>query len=252
MPELPPSGSLKQFAQEAHKIKNTHSLEEVTELRKVADQLNLKFMGSGVECAVVSHSEGADKVYAISYRHLNPNQAKHMFYTQRVLSTLFPHNFPKFHAGWGELQEERTVSGTIRETVTGVTGGTKEYHPNALVHSISAPLRQKEADEELRMEIKRREIPQYQGQDTAHPLVSAFLELRLLGILNMPDKKADNYILTGEGEYYVDTGITKPIKFWKKEELEEYMESQNMPEKDRHKVRMAIERLGELEKQSTT
>lgn len=95
------------------------SLEEIEDL---VGKYNRELVGKGVECVVISHRNQPEKVVAISYKGLQPEVAKEIFYLQRIFSTLFPHNFPHFYASFGEYQtgvsEGRKISGTVRERVS--------------------------------------------------------------------------------------------------------------------------------------
>lgn len=66
-----------------------------------------KVIGSGAESVVVSLKGNNKEVVAYNYNGLDPVLAKVIFYQQRTYSTLFPHNFPHFHAAFGSSEKKR-------------------------------------------------------------------------------------------------------------------------------------------------
>jgi hypothetical protein len=58
-----------------------------------------------------------DVVIAIDKLSIRPKEAKILFYTQLLFSTLFPHNFPRFYAAFGSTKYDEP-SGTIRQKLT--------------------------------------------------------------------------------------------------------------------------------------
>ena len=64
---------------------------------------------------MVKATDKPGKVIAINYRDLNPEIAKQIFYRQRILSTLFPHNFPHYYASF---VGKDGYGGTVRQEIT--------------------------------------------------------------------------------------------------------------------------------------
>jgi hypothetical protein len=70
----------------------------------------------GGENAILAYPGKSDRVVAISYDHLAPEDAKRWYYLQSFYSTVFPYNFPRFHAAFsGYLSSgKESIPGTIR------------------------------------------------------------------------------------------------------------------------------------------
>ena len=70
----------------------------------------------GGENAILAYPGKPDRVVAISYDHLAPEEAKRWYYLQSFYSTLFPYNFPRFHAAFSGylLSGKESIPGTIR------------------------------------------------------------------------------------------------------------------------------------------
>ncbi|MBI2420883.1 MAG: hypothetical protein HYV38_02255 [Candidatus Levybacteria bacterium] len=96
----------------------------------VEQRLGLDPIGNGRECVVVAEIANPEKVFAVAVRGLSPADAKLQYYLQKMMNTLFPHNFPAFHASFSGIPArdwpEGPLAGTIRERVyegdiTGIT-----------------------------------------------------------------------------------------------------------------------------------
>jgi len=83
--------------------------------QQMAKEMDLDFIGNGQECVVVSYKGEERFVTAFAYRDISPEKAKGVFHAQRILSTIFPHNFPRFKASFHST--ETTSGGTVREKV---------------------------------------------------------------------------------------------------------------------------------------
>lgn len=68
----------------------------------------------GTSYALVARNP--ERVKAISFRGLTPDQAKAQYYLQRIFSTVFPDHFPHFYAGIGS-DGKGNLTGTIRERI---------------------------------------------------------------------------------------------------------------------------------------
>lgn len=88
-----------------------------TEIKALAAKSMLEYVGDGTECAVISSGGEYKKVIAFNYFDLEPRVAKKIFYFQRILSTLFPHNFPHFYASFAGNEKGGTSAGTIRQRI---------------------------------------------------------------------------------------------------------------------------------------
>jgi len=83
-----------------------------SEIESIVRNEDMDVIGRGAECVVVEpknylqnksplfgmRATRRDIVIAIDYKKIEViDEAKKIFYVQRILSTLFPHNFPKFY-----------------------------------------------------------------------------------------------------------------------------------------------------------
>lgn len=86
---------------------------------EIAQGNNEEFIGNGHESIVIQYKGKPTKVIALDYYGMSPERAKSDFYFQRIMSTLFPHNFPHFYAAFSgpELKEGGHIAGTIRERI---------------------------------------------------------------------------------------------------------------------------------------
>ena len=89
--------------------------DDITEIAKSTNQV---VINSGAECVVVPEKDCDQEVIAYTYFDLNPLRAKELFYSQKIYSTLFPNNFPRFYsASGGSLTYRNLPSGTIRQKI---------------------------------------------------------------------------------------------------------------------------------------
>jgi hypothetical protein len=63
-------------------------------LKSILNPKGLDLVGAGSECVVVRFNNKPGIVTAFNYDQIPPEKAKETFYLQRIVSTLFPHNFP--------------------------------------------------------------------------------------------------------------------------------------------------------------
>ncbi len=133
MPEVPDIQTIelaKNLKQAQADIDASWEWLEDEEIEKIVEKENMVFIGAGSECAVIQplahpHEQSwklkpklrEDVVVAIDYKNItDPIEAKNIFYTHRIMSTLFPHNFPKFFASYGS-SDKTPLSGTVRQRV---------------------------------------------------------------------------------------------------------------------------------------
>jgi hypothetical protein len=70
-------------------------------LEEALSEVGLDYAGAGSESIVVSDKNNPEVVTAFNYFHYSPEKAKQIFYTQRIMSILFPHNFPHLYKSSG-------------------------------------------------------------------------------------------------------------------------------------------------------
>lgn len=102
MEEPPREAKMQTFAREFFRRTPKGVHKTIGDLRVIGQETRRKadvdFVWNGSEVVVVKHQNQERFVAAFNYRDLSENKAKVIFYTQRVLATLFPHNFPRFRA----------------------------------------------------------------------------------------------------------------------------------------------------------
>jgi hypothetical protein len=88
-------------------------LQGIPTLARKSGEVEISYGG---ENAVLAYPDKSDRVVAISYDHLTPDDVKRWYYLQAFYSTLFPHNFPHLHAAFSgySLNGNESVPGTIR------------------------------------------------------------------------------------------------------------------------------------------
>jgi len=181
------------------------------------EKRGLEFLGQGAECIVTS-VDGEKKIVAAHIRYgaeLEPRHAKQAFYLQRILETLFPHNFPHCYAAFGKKEEGSVphASGTIRERVHKGTGIRGWYH---------------------------RQRPKY-------PFSKVEEEVENMGVSVGIDFFKKNFIVGADGgEYYVDTLDNFEPKEWNIEKIMAYMDGRHYSEEAKYVVRNSIDRLMHL------
>ena len=119
MPKLElPQNNFTKAIQEKVRLTRCNMWEDETgQFAKENDQ---EVIGSGAECIAVPGEKigETETVVAFNYFDMNPLRMKEIFYAQRILSTLFPHNFPHFYVATGaDPKDLSKLSGTIRQRI---------------------------------------------------------------------------------------------------------------------------------------
>src|SRR5918997_151761 len=96
----------------------------------------------GGENAVLAYPGKPDRVVAISYEHLTPEDAKRWYYLQRFYSTVFPYNFPHLHAAFSGyfLSGKKSIPGTIRAFIPAAAPRVRVEFPFSNVIKICREL----------------------------------------------------------------------------------------------------------------
>lgn len=239
MPESANIGEIKNIAAELGS-KNEIKLLTQEEVRLIVEKYDTKFVGKGSECVVFSERDHSKKkkyfglgnkpfrddvVVAVDYRSVeDPLKAKTLFYTQRIMSTLFPSNFPRFATSFGDADTVNGVSGTIRQKVDIVKGDENNKNSD---FGAKKPF----------------------GDVT-----------KVIEMLNLPvniDMSHFNFAKDIDGNvYYLDkvrlkvAGVSwkEEDTIWNTEAIIEYMEKNNYSETDKRIVQKSIQRLNYLKK----
>lgn len=202
-------------------------------------------LGSGAECIVLEVGTDKQKVAAITHSEYGsdgsygPLQAKTIFYNQRIVHTLFPHNFPKFYASFAEHPDPdiKQISGTIRQRIHGTGGSEEGYSP------VSKP-KEKSKIQKLFFFLKKGK----ETQGVTHPFYKAEKALDEMGLKLYLDDNAVNFMLSEDGgEYYVDTlsvsSIAEPSDLKK---ILEYMKVNKYTKHEMKVVSNSVNRLNQL------
>ncbi len=184
------------------------------EARELLTNYNEKYVGKGAECVVIENKKNPETVLAFTYRTLSPEIAKRIFYTQRIFSTLFPKNFPRFFAAFGSLSGKSHPTGTVREKIA---GDVSHYEPEA--------------------------------QGSVHPFSDVKDFVRAIGLPQyIFDFGGDNMMYTEEREqYYIDViQVLSPITSIQKLRIINFMSEMRYSESEKRDVEISIERLNQL------
>jgi hypothetical protein len=120
MPEgLDSSPELVETIKQDHKVSRRVNLSNEGSERKLSDIIQrfpeTEYIGKGGECVVVGKPSDLEKVIAFNFDRVDPIRAGQIYHYQRILSTLFPHNFPRFFASTSGDQaktvRQRIISG---------------------------------------------------------------------------------------------------------------------------------------------
>lgn len=214
MPELGPKNlpSILSLKQDLETNRSPRGFIEWGKLRKLVEDYNEEYVGHGAEAVVVRDRGNPDssKLLAFYYKDATAERAKMIFYLQRVLSTLFPHNFPHFYASFGKdsRSQGEGISGNIRQEV--------DYLPHdPFTEIISA----------------------------RYPFSQVDKSLDKLGIKISFDRIANFVQGIDGGEYYVDTVANSNIRDWSLDKILDYMRKNNYSNEDIDIVRRSIKRL---------
>ena len=189
--------------------------DKVEEILKKED---LSLIGAGGECVVVvqevdsktANVPKADIVIAIDYKDIETSlDAKKLFYVHRIMSTLFPHNFPHFFTSYGSSTIAEK-SGTIRQRIYEQTG---------------------------------------QARDIKYSLESVDNGMKEMGgfPIDFDFWHPQNYMIGEDGgEYYVDKIRLDDKPVWHSDKILAYMEKNKYDSIDQRIVIRSIARLNEL------
>jgi hypothetical protein len=246
MPEINPFK--KDFVKNISDKKNDGSFLDSRSFEKIAADFGVKKIGAGTECFVTEDPDSKEKVIAINYKNLSPEDAKDLYYSSKIWSTLFPHNFPKIHAASAEIDENK-FNGTVREKIDGKTLHEHGYSFNQM---IASDFKEKKLFLSIIMNIKN-----YISNKTTraqYPFSTTYEEMKILSHepYNLPffiDTNTHNFIKTDNGdEYYVDTmrmgsRLTNQVNI---EAVEYYMRERNYKDSDISRVTNSLSRLKDI------
>lgn len=177
----------------------------------IVEQGGFTYLNKGKECIVINRDGNPQEVIAINYQDILPQEQKIIFYFQRIFSTLFPHNFPRFYAAFTNNVGQRSIRGTVRKRVN-----SEGVHSNPLV------------------------------KFSFEQILSVCKEI---GINLHIDRNSKNFIIGNDGgEYYVDTINFDRAKITDPERVISYMTANDFSNEDIEVVTKSMSRINVIAK----
>lgn len=100
-------------------LKDDHRVLWQWDAEKLTEKHDVELIGCGGESVVLPHPESTDKLVSIGYWPWDHECIVGVYYFQNLMATLFPHNFPRFHAVFaGDFYSDEKngrPSGIVRE-----------------------------------------------------------------------------------------------------------------------------------------
>ncbi len=251
MPEINPFKNTN-FIKEISKEKEKENLFRNPEgFEKIAENFGIRKLGSGNECFVVDDPESKEKVIAISFNNLSPEEAKDVYYSAKIWSTLFPHNFPKIYSASAEADNNK-FNGSVRQKIHGKTLDDQNYN---YARMMNADIKEKISLSSVIKNIKN--YLMNKNTETQYPFANTLQEMKLLSrtpynLSFFIDINGGNFIKNDDGdEYYVDTikmgeGIRHMNAEINTKAIMEYMKEKGYDESDIKKVTGSIKRLNAI------
>jgi len=208
------------------KLRKEGQVFDKPDIKDLVERFGAEYIGAGCDCVVIGTKDKPEKVVAINYRDLSPELAKQIFYRQRILSTLFPHNFPHFYAS---IAGKDNYGGTVRQRINGNSLGKIEGKG-----IISDP----------------------EGK-VKYPFEKVIEVCRQIGIPLSVDTQDDKNFVLGEdgGVYYLDSPEEAFPGKWDEVKITEYMENAHdetgeiaYDENDRIIVGKSLKRIQDLKR----
>lgn len=197
-------------------------------VRNIAQKFDAELVGMGGDCFVLaSHNPREDdRILSVYYNSIREVTAKSLYHRQNILTTLLPHNFPRFYAALEIPADPEDKMGTmwaiVRQRIRGETRN-KFLWENELNFS-------------------------HRDKNSTYPFANAWetmMDLELPFI--RPDPGPGNFILGEDGGvYYVDVSHLRPDAGdieWNTTAIVTYMEENNTSDREIRSVLRSIDRL---------
>lgn len=225
MPQLPPAPN--------NEPKKESSLQEKTrakaDLMRRLQEAGRPVLGSGRESMVEVHPQDDTKVAAhrMEHRGQESTYMRKIFYSHRILHTLFPEHFPRIHAAFEHTDQDK--GGTIRERVH------VEKEGYGAIGRLVSPKSFRHVMQELR----------------AIGIADITLGEERMGF---DEGSSKNFGRGKDGyEKYLDTNFNiNHDLLQKRNELLRYMQEHTYSEEDVQQVRNALDRLEALDKEAVS
>ncbi len=193
-------------------------------VEKMAQNLGVELVAVGHEAFLTGLTPEGAKLVAYTHETLSPQEAKSIFWTQKLLATLFPHNFPTYYAAFGS-NNSRALTGTIREWIRG-----RSY---------------------FKLDIKRPQLFDplaVKGQNyfVKYPLTEVKEAMSMLGVdIEFDIGNWDNFLLGPEGGvYYLDKPVLKGELGASK--VSKFMNERDYDAGDKNVAQASVSRLSKL------
>ncbi|MFA6586139.1 MAG: hypothetical protein WCS86_03185 [Candidatus Paceibacterota bacterium] len=231
MPELGPKTNFSQEINEARK----QQMQMRPNWEEVANKYNKKVLGSGGECWVVEGDD--DKVLAISRYFKTPEEAKKIFYSHKILQTLFPYNFPHMYASFAPKEDDLShLPSTIREKIIGTSGEKQNLLKRLKKDLMSVSVIRNIFSKKYNLKNKK-----------GHSFSSVTNVAYKFSPFIFFDPAEFNFIVDdNNNEYYVDTAFFKYIDEQLVNNILNYMKMNKYSDNDINTVLTAFNRLKEL------
>ncbi len=251
MPEINPFKNVNFVKKISEEKQNENLFRNPEGFEKIAEEFGIRKLGSGNECFVVDDPESKEKVISISFNNLSHEEAKDIYYSAKIWSTLFPHNFPKIYSASAETDDDK-FNGTVRQKIHGKTLADQNYN---YARMINADIKEKTSLSSVIKNIKSYLLNK--NTETQYPFANTLQEMKILSHApyNLPffiDINGKNFIKNDDGdEYYVDTikmgeHIRQMNAEINTEGIIEYMTEKGYHKSDITKVINSIKRLNAI------
>ncbi len=199
-------------------------------------------LGAGGQRFVITNPENPEKeVLAFVYQgELSPKHAKQIYYSQKIMSSLFPYNFPKTYAVTaGSFLDKDTIPVEIRQKIVGEhpVDITKFYNTtkNKIIYLFDS----------LKKILHGKPYIKY-------PYSKVFDFLNEMGLNDYSGNNENNFINGNDGgQYFVDSLFEAKkdhlsLLTLDQNKLQSYMIKNKYSEHDQRKVLNALKRLKEI------
>lgn len=208
---------------------------------------NGEILGAGGQRFVIPNPENPDKeALAFMYQgELTTEQAKQIYYSQKIMSTLFPHNFPKTYAVTAGSFLGENIPVEIRQRVNG-------EHPTDINKITNTPKNKIIYLFDSIKKLIQGEIP------IKYPYSKVFDFFEKMDLNYYTGDNEGNFINSEDGgQYFVDT-----LFEYKKDllsllnldqhKLESYLIKNNYRDQDKTRILNALERLKKISQETET
>lgn len=196
--------NLSKTAGKIHRRMSPLDFQRDRQIKKSAHREGFKFVGTGVESVVVQYPRNKDKLLALGLEQSEASMQKRLFYLNRLMRVLFPHNFTKLFFVSGKPDRSRVVGKQTKNNLTiQARERIKSSHSDWAIHDFY--------------------------KSVLLPIQSGKLGVEFYNL----DANADNLIIGLDGgQYLVDPINPEHVRRINVEKLEAYMRENKYSESD--------------------